>query len=64
MTILNSFISRRAYYEAHPEEVVAAIEKGTAAARAKAAETLSEVKAAMKIDYFEKWEEQYGVKEI
>lgn len=66
--VLNDFLTpireRRAYYEAHPEEVVAAIEKGTAAARAKAAETLSEVKAAMKIDYFEKWEEQYGVKEI
>lgn len=62
--VLNDFLTpireRRAYYEAHPEEVIAAIAKGTKAARAKAAATLEEVKHAMQIDYFEEWEKKYG----
>lgn len=64
--VLNDFLApireKRAYYEAHPEEVIEAITKGTMAARAKAEETLRDVKEAMKIDYFEKWEKDYGVR--
>ncbi len=65
MAVLNEFLApireRRAYYEAHPEEVVAALVEGTSIARATAAQTLSEVKHAMKIDYFESWEKEYGI---
>lgn len=63
--VLNEFLTpireKRAYYEAHPEEVVAALVEGTRIARETAAQTLSEVKHAMKIDYFESWEKEYGV---
>ncbi len=61
--VLNDFLTpireKRAYYEAHPEEVIAALTEGTTAARAKAEQTLAEVKHAMKIDYFESWAEEY-----
>ena len=61
--VLNDFLTpireRRAYFEAHPEEVIECLRKGTAAANKKANETLAEVKEAMQIDYFEKWDEQY-----
>ncbi len=61
--ILNDFLTpireRRAYFEAHPKEVIEALRKGTAAANKKANETLAEVKEAMQIDYFEKWDQQY-----
>ena len=61
--VLNEFLSpireRRAYFEAHPEEVIAALTEGTAEARKAASETLAEVKHAMMIDYFERWEEEY-----
>ena len=61
--VLNEFLTpireKRAYFEAHPEEVIAALTEGTDAARAKAAQTLAEVKHAMKIDYFESWAEAY-----
>ena len=50
---------RRAYFEAHPEEVIAALTEGTNEARRTAAQTLAEVKHAMKIDYFESWAEEY-----
>ncbi len=63
--VLNEFLTpireRRAYFEAHPEEVVAALRQGTDAARATAAETLADVKRAMKIDYFEGWKEEFGL---
>jgi tryptophanyl-tRNA synthetase len=64
--VLNEFLSpireKRAYYEAHPEEVIAALREGTEEARRTAAATLADVKHAMKIDYFESWAEEYGVK--
>jgi len=62
--VLNEFLTpireRRAYFEAHPEEVIAALTEGTEEARRTAAQTLSEVKHAMKIDYFESWAREYG----
>jgi tryptophanyl-tRNA synthetase len=62
--VLNEFLSpireRRAYFEAHPEEVIAALTEGTAAAVETASQTLSEVKKAMQIDYFNQWDEEYG----
>ena len=61
--VLNEFLTpireRRAYFEAHPEEVIAALREGTEEARRTAAQTLAEVKHAMQIDYFERWEEEY-----
>ncbi|MBQ0041552.1 MAG: tryptophan--tRNA ligase [Clostridiales bacterium] len=57
--VLNEFLTpireKRAYYEAHPEEVVAIIKEGTAEANRVSQETLSEVKKAMQIDYFNQW---------
>lgn len=62
--VLNEFLApireKRAYYEANPEEVIAALEEGTAEARSVAAKTLADVKRAMKINYFEAWNEEYG----
>lgn len=62
--VLNEFLTpireRRAYFEAHPEEVVKTLTEGTQAARETAAETLADVKSAMRIDYFGSWAEQYG----
>ncbi|MCQ2567666.1 MAG: tryptophan--tRNA ligase [Mogibacterium sp.] len=61
--VLNDFLTpireRRAYYEAHLDEVIAAIKAGTEDARATAEQTLAEVKEAMQIDYFERWEREY-----
>lgn len=61
--VLNEFLTpireRRAYFEAHPEEVIQALREGTEEARRVASETLAEVKHAMMIDYFERWEEEY-----
>ena len=62
--VLNEFLApireRRAYFEAHPEEVIAALTEGTEEARKTAEQTLSEVKKAMQIDYFNQWEEEFG----
>ena len=62
--VLNEFLTpireKRAYYEAHPEEVIKALTEGTRAARLKASQTLADVKDAMRIDYFSEWAEQYG----
>ena len=62
--VLNEFLTpireRRAYFEAHPEEVIAALTEGTEEARRTAEQTLSEVKKAMQIDYFNQWAEEYG----
>ena len=44
---------RRAYWESRPEEVYEILKAGSARAEATAAETLREVRRAMKIDYFE-----------
>ncbi len=44
---------RRAFWEARPDDVVDILRQGTARAREAAAETLDEVKRAMKIDYFD-----------
>lgn len=60
--VLNEFLmpirERRAYYEAHPEEVVEALRRGTDDARRAAAKTLEKMKKAMQIDYFRQWEEE------
>ena len=62
--VLNEFLTpireRRAYFEAHPEEVIATLTRGTNEARKTAEQTLSEVKKAMQIDYFNQWAEEYG----
>lgn len=50
---LNPIREKRAYYEAHPEEVDRILIEGTKKARAKAQETMKRVKKAMKLDYFE-----------
>ena len=61
LAVLNEFLTpireKRAYYEAHPEEVVAIIKEGTAEANRVTQETLAEVKKAMQIDYFNQWKE-------
>ena len=44
---------KRAYYEAHPEEVDKILIEGTEKARAVAKETMKKVKKAMMLDYFE-----------
>ena len=44
---------KRAYYEAHPEEVDKILIEGTKKAREVAKETMKKVKKAMKLDYFE-----------
>lgn len=60
--VLNEFLTpireKRAYYEAHLDEVVEALRQGTMEARRVAGETLAEVKSAMQIDYFNQWEEK------
>ena len=43
---------KRAYYEAHPEEVDKILIEGTEKARKVAKETMKKVKKAMKLDYF------------
>ena len=49
---------KRAYYEAHPEEVDKIIKDGTEKARKVAKETMKKVKTAMMLDYFEKESEE------
>ena len=44
---------RRAYYEAHPEEVDRILKEGTEKARQTAKETMRKVKEAMMLNYFE-----------
>lgn len=44
---------KRAYYEAHPEEVDKILKEGTERARKIAKETMKKVKKAMMLDYFE-----------
>ena len=44
---------KRAYYEAHPEEVDKILKEGTERARKTAKETIKKVKEAMKLNYFE-----------
>lgn len=57
--VLNDFLApireKRAYYEAHKEEVVEILREGTAEANRVSQQTLSEVKKAMQIDYFNQW---------
>ena len=50
---LNPIRERRAQFEKNPAEVLKILEDGTKIAREKAAEVLSRLKHAMKIDYFE-----------
>lgn len=45
---------KRAYYEAHPEEVDQILIEGTKKAQEEAKQTMRKVKQAMKLDYFEK----------
>ncbi len=51
--LLDPIRERRRYYEERIEEVYAVLEKGTARAREVAAETLHDVRNAMRINYFE-----------
>ena len=44
---------KRAYYEAHPEEIDRILKEGTERARKTAKETMKKVKKAMMLDYFE-----------
>jgi len=44
---------KRAYYEAHPEEVDRILKEGTERARKTAKETMKKIKEAMKLNYFE-----------
>jgi tryptophanyl-tRNA synthetase len=52
---LNAFLQpireRRAHYQSRPDEVRAALAKGTDAARATAGDTMAEVRAALRLDY-------------
>ena len=50
---LDPIRERRHYYEGRIEEVYDVLRRGSEAARATAAQTLAEVRHAMKIDYFE-----------
>ncbi len=50
---LRAIREKRAYYEAHPEEVDKILIEGTKRAREVAKETMRKVKKAMKLDYFE-----------
>ena len=51
--MLTPIRERREYWEQRKPEVVEILRAGTAKAEAKAAETLKDVRAAMKINYFE-----------
>lgn len=51
--VLEPMRSRRKYYEENIELVYEMLKNGTKEARKKASETLSKVKSAMKINYFE-----------
>lgn len=51
--LLTPIRERRAYWEQHTDEIADILYKGTQEARAAAAQTLSEVRHAMKIDYFD-----------
>jgi tryptophanyl-tRNA synthetase len=44
---------KRAYYDAHPEEIDRILMEGTEKARQTAKETMKKVKKAMRLDYFE-----------
>lgn len=50
--MLDPIRERRAYFDAHPDVVEEILRDGTARANAAGDQTLAEVKAAMKIDYF------------
>ena len=50
-SVLKPIRERREYWEARKPEVVEILKAGTARAEAKAAQTLAEVRAAMKINY-------------
>lgn len=52
LNILKPIRERRRYYEEHPQEVIQILMEGTERARKVAAETMDEVKSAMKINYF------------
>lgn len=52
--LLEPIRQRRAYYEAHPDLVQAALERGSKVARDAAEETMTLVRHALKLDYFER----------
>ena len=52
-SILGPMRERRAYWEARKPEVYEILKKGSEVAERKAAETLADVRAAMKINYFD-----------
>ena len=52
-TLLDPIRERRAHYEAHPNEVREALAAGTAHAKKVAEQTMTEVRAALKLNYLE-----------
>lgn len=52
--LLDPIRERRAHFEAHPELVQAALEKGSKVAYQVAEETMRDVRAALKLNYFER----------
>ena len=52
--MLDPIRDRRAHYESRPTEVQEALEAGCAAARKVAEETMTDVRAALKLDYFQR----------
>ncbi|HXK33700.1 MAG TPA: tryptophan--tRNA ligase [Dehalococcoidia bacterium] len=52
--LLDPIRERRAHFEAHPEQVQAALEKGSKVAYQVAEETMRDVRAALKLNYFER----------
>jgi tryptophanyl-tRNA synthetase len=52
-TMMEPWRDRRAYFEAHPEQVREALAAGTARYRAAAQATMEVVRHALKLDYLE-----------
>jgi tryptophanyl-tRNA synthetase len=52
--LLDPMRERRAYYEARPKLVQEFLEAGCAAGRVAADETIHDVRAALKLDYFDR----------
>jgi tryptophanyl-tRNA synthetase len=52
LPVMDDIRTRRKEYAADPEQVLGMLREGTRAARTVAAQTLAEVRQAMKIDYF------------
>ena len=53
INFLKPIKEKRRYYELNPQEVDKILQDGTKAAKEKAEQTMSKVRKAIKIDYFE-----------